>query len=50
LPAGGHEICPQFYQDLSAAFFGTNREGSTISRGQRDQFWRHGVQAGLKGA
>jgi len=50
LPAGGHEICPQFYQDLSAAFFGTDREGSTISQGQRDQFWRQGMQVGLKGA
>jgi len=40
----------QFYQDLSAAFFGTNREGSTISQGQRDQFWRLGMQVGVKGA
>ena len=40
----------QFYQDLSAPFFGTNREGSTISQGQRDQFWRLGMQVGLKGA
>ncbi|MGX6603517.1 alpha/beta fold hydrolase [Micromonosporaceae bacterium Da 78-11] len=40
----------QFYQDLSVAFFGTNREGSTISQGQRDEFWRLGMQVGLKGA
>jgi len=40
----------QFYKDLSAAFFGTNREGSVISQGQRDQFWRQGMQVGLKGA
>jgi non-heme chloroperoxidase len=40
----------QFYQDLSAAFFGSNREGSAISQGQRDQFWRLGMQVGLKGA
>jgi non-heme chloroperoxidase len=40
----------QFYKDLSAPFFGTNREGSTISQGQRDQFWRQGMQVGLKGA
>ncbi|GAA1841334.1 alpha/beta fold hydrolase [Microlunatus capsulatus] len=39
-----------FYQELSAAFFGTNREGSTISQGQRDQFWRQGMQVGLAGA
>jgi non-heme chloroperoxidase len=40
----------QFYQDLSAPFFGTNRDGSSISQGQRDQFWRLGMQVGLKGA
>jgi non-heme chloroperoxidase len=40
----------QFYQDLSAPFFGANRPGSTISQGQRDQFWRLGMQVGLKGA
>ena len=40
----------QFYQDLSAQFFGTNRDGSTISQGARDQFWRQGMQVGLKAA
>jgi non-heme chloroperoxidase len=40
----------QFYKDLSAAFFGTNREGSVVSQGQRDQFWRLGMQVGLKAA
>jgi len=40
----------QFYQDLSAAFFGTNREGSTISQRTRDEFWRQGMLVGLKGA
>ncbi|MTD15025.1 alpha/beta fold hydrolase [Nakamurella sp. YIM 132087] len=40
----------QFYQDLSAAFFGTNREGSTISQGARDEFWRQGMLVGLKAA
>lgn len=39
----------QFYQDLSAAFFGTNREGSMISPGARDEFWRQGMLVGLKG-
>ncbi|MFI5895134.1 alpha/beta hydrolase [Actinoplanes sp. NPDC051513] len=39
-----------FYLDLSAAFFGTNRPGSTISQAQRDQFWRLGMQVGLKAA
>ncbi|BCY11635.1 alpha/beta fold hydrolase [Actinoplanes sp. L3-i22] len=37
----------QFFQDLSGPFFGTNRPGSTISQGQRDQFWRLGMQAGF---
>ncbi len=40
----------QFYQDLSAQFFGTNRPDSVISQGQRDQFWRQGMQVGLKAA
>jgi non-heme chloroperoxidase len=40
----------QFYQDLAWQFFGANREGSTISQGQRDQFWRLSMQAGLKAA
>jgi non-heme chloroperoxidase len=39
----------QFFQDLSEAFFGIN-QGSGISQGQRDQFWRLGMQMGLKGA
>ncbi|BAL88393.1 hypothetical protein AMIS_31730 [Actinoplanes missouriensis 431] len=37
----------QFFRDLSAQFFGTNRPGSTVSQGQRDQFWRLGMQAGF---
>ncbi|GAA2881359.1 non-heme chloroperoxidase [Actinoplanes cyaneus] len=37
----------QFFKDLSAQFFGTNRPGSKISQGQRDQFWRLGMQAGF---
>jgi len=40
----------QFYQALSAAFFGTNLEGSTISQSARDEFWRQGMLVGLKGA
>ncbi|WP_111767021.1 alpha/beta fold hydrolase [Nakamurella deserti] len=39
-----------FYQELSAAFFGTNREGSIIPQADRDQFWRLGMQVGLAGA
>jgi non-heme chloroperoxidase len=40
----------QFYEDLSAPFYGANREGSTVSQGVRDAFWLMSMQAGLKGA
>lgn len=40
----------QFYQDLAVPFFGANREGSTVSQGQRDDFWRQGMLAGLQAA
>ncbi|GAA2730589.1 alpha/beta hydrolase [Actinocorallia aurantiaca] len=40
----------QFYRDLSAAFYGANRPGSTVSQGTRDAFWLMSMQAGLKPA
>src|SRR5207244_6189328 len=40
----------QFDGDLSAAFYGANRDGSTVSQGVRDAFWLMSMQAGLKGA
>jgi non-heme chloroperoxidase len=40
----------QFYKDLSAQFYGTNREGSQISQGARDDFWRQGMTVGLAAA
>lgn len=40
----------QYYKDLSAPFYGANRSGSTVSQGQRDQFWLQSMQVGLKGA
>ncbi|PJI91128.1 alpha/beta fold hydrolase [Luteimicrobium subarcticum] len=40
----------QFYQDLTTPFFGADREGSTISQGQRDDFWRQGMLVGLQSA
>jgi non-heme chloroperoxidase len=40
----------QFYKDLSAPFYGANRDGSTVSQGVRDAFWLMSMQAGLKGA
>ena len=40
----------QFYKDLSAQFYGTNRDGSQISQGARDDFWRQGMTVGLSAA
>jgi non-heme chloroperoxidase len=40
----------QFYQDLSAAFYGANRAGSNVSQGVRDSFWLWSMQVGMKGA
>jgi non-heme chloroperoxidase len=40
----------QFYEELSAPFYGANRPGSTVSQGVRDQFWRLSMQAGFAGA
>src|SRR2546427_4807424 len=39
----------QFFQDLSAPFYGANRAGAKISQGLRDSFWLQGMQAGFKG-
>ena len=38
----------QFYKDLSAPFFGANREGNKVTQGMRDAFWFQGMQGGLK--
>jgi non-heme chloroperoxidase len=40
----------QFYQDLSVPFFGANREGSSVSQGARDDFWRQGMLVNLAAA
>ena len=40
----------QFFQDLSASFYGSNREGANVSQGVRDAFWLQGMQAGFKAA
>ncbi|HWF03435.1 MAG TPA: alpha/beta hydrolase [Candidatus Angelobacter sp.] len=36
----------QFFQDLSAAFYGANRPGSKVSQGLRDSFWMQSMLAG----
>jgi len=40
----------QFYKDLSASFYGANREDSTVSQGVLDAFWLMSMQVGLKAA
>jgi non-heme chloroperoxidase len=38
----------QFFKDLSASFYGANREGAKVSQGLRDSFWMQGMLAGIK--
>ena len=38
----------QFYLDLTLPFFGFNREGAAVSDGTRQEFWREGMQGGIK--
>jgi len=40
----------QFWKDLSGPFYGANRQGSTVSQGVRDAFWRLSMQCGLRAA
>jgi non-heme chloroperoxidase len=40
----------QFYQDLSAPFYGANRDGAEVSQALRDSFWAMSMMVGLKGA
>jgi non-heme chloroperoxidase len=40
----------QLFADLSAPFSGSNRSGSDVSQGVRDEFWLMGMQVGLKAA
>ena len=39
----------QFFKELSAPFYGANREGSTVSQGLRDSFWVQGMLGSFKG-
>lgn len=45
---GVHADRSQFYQDVSAAFYGANRTVNKATRGMRDAFWLQGMQAGHK--
>jgi non-heme chloroperoxidase len=38
----------QFYQDVSAAFYGANRTENRATQGMRDAFWLQGMMAGHK--
>lgn len=38
----------QLFQEFTTPFFGTNRPGSSVSKGILDAFWLQGMQAGLK--
>jgi len=40
----------EFYRQLSIPFYGANRPDNEVSQGQRDDFWRMSMMAGLKGA
>jgi non-heme chloroperoxidase len=41
---------PQFWRDLSAPFYGANRQGSMVSQGLRDAFWLMSMTVGFKAA
>ncbi len=38
----------QLFQTFATPFFGTNRQGASVSKGVLDTFWLQGMQAGLK--
>jgi non-heme chloroperoxidase len=40
----------QFFRDLSAPFYGANRQGANVTQGLRDQFWLQSMLVGFKGA
>jgi non-heme chloroperoxidase len=48
--AGVQSDRSQYFQDLSAPFYGANRHGAKVSKGLRDSFWLAGMQAGFKAA
>jgi non-heme chloroperoxidase len=40
----------QYFKDLAQAFYGGNREGSNVSQGTIDEFWREGMQMNVASA
>jgi len=48
--AGVRSDRSQFFEDLSAPFYGANRPNSKVSQGLRDSFWLQSMLCGLKAA
>jgi non-heme chloroperoxidase len=48
--AGVQDDRSQFFQDLSAAFYGANRPGAKVSDGLRHSFWLQSMLCGMPGA
>ena len=48
--AGLLKDASQFYKDLAESFYGANREGSSVSQGAKDDFWRQGMLVNLAAA
>jgi len=48
--AGVMKDASQFYIELTEAFFGANREGSSVSEGAKREFWRQGMNVNLAAA
>jgi non-heme chloroperoxidase len=40
----------QYWEDLAVPFFGANRDGSKVSQGARDDFWRQGMLVNVAAA
>ena len=38
----------QFFKDLTMPFYGFNRSGAKVNEGLRENFWRQGMQGGIK--
>lgn len=38
----------QFYQDITFPFYGYNREGADVKKGIQDNWWRQGMNGGIK--
>jgi non-heme chloroperoxidase len=39
----------QFFKDVSVPFYGANKPDAKVSQGVRDNFWRQGMEASIKG-